>query len=62
MQVPGEEDEYFRVEEREVIETVLPAHDGTDHEESGTAEKHHGEEGDDLGVRGGKGVRREGEL
>ena len=62
MQVPGEKDEDLGVEEREVVEAVLPAHDGTDHEEPSAAEEHHGEESDDLGVGGGRGVRGEGEL
>ena len=54
--------EDLRVEEREVIEAVLPANDGTHHEEPGTAEEHHHKEDDDLGVGRSRRVGGEGEL
>ena len=51
MEGPSKEDEDLGEEKREVIETVLPANNGTDHEQASTAEDHRGEKNDDFGVR-----------
>ena len=45
-----------------MVEAVLPADDGTDHEQPGTAEDDRGEKDDDLSVRGRWRVGGEGEL
>ena len=62
MQGPGEEDEDFGEEKCEMIETILPADDGTHHEETSTAKDHRREKNDDLGMRRCRCVGREGEL
>ena len=62
VQCSCEQDEYFRVEEGEIVEAVLPPDNGRYHEQPGTAPNHQGDERDDLGVGGGRRVRGEGEL
>jgi len=47
----GKQDEDLRVEEGEVVEAILPADNGTHHEEACTAEEDHHKEDDDFGVR-----------
>lgn len=62
MQRPGKKDEHLRVEEGKVVEPILPAHHCTHHKEASTAEQDKGQQEDDLGVGGGRGVGGEGEL
>jgi hypothetical protein len=56
MESPGKQNEDLGVEEGEVVEPILPPHDGTHHEEPSTAEQDEGEEENDFGVGGGRGV------
>ena len=46
----SKENEHLRVEEREVVEAVLPAHDGRHHEQASTAQEDHDQKTNDLGV------------
>ena len=59
MQATCEEDEDLGVEEGEVVEAVLPANDGTHHEQPRTAQDHHDNQDYDLGVGGSRRVWRE---
>ena len=62
MHSPGKENKDFRVEECEVVEAILPAHNGCHHEQATAGQEDGDQQNDDLCVSGRYRVRGEGEL